>query len=140
MPKMTTEEVVDFLESAFPGSTELFGIEEIGVRSARIRLRFNARHLRPGGTISGPTLMALADTAMWVALLGEVGSDGVSVTTHLSVDFLRRPEPVDVIAETRILKVGRRLATGIVTMYSEGDPEPVACATVTYTVPHPPGG
>lgn len=139
MPQLSTADVSGFLAQAFPGVEDYFVIEEIGDHSARVRSKFTERNLRPGGTISGPTLMALADTAMWVALLGEIGTDGVTVTTHLAIDFLRRPAPKDVIAETRLLKVGRRLATGVVTMYSDGDPLPVATATVSYTVPHPPG-
>jgi len=139
MPGVSKEEVIAFLARAFPGVEEYLVIEEMGDRSSRVRSRFTKRNLRPGGTISGPTLMTLADTAMWVALLGEIGTNEVTVTTHLSIDFLRRPAPCDVIAETKLLKVGRRLATGVVTMYSDGDPEPVATATVSYTVPHPPG-
>jgi len=139
MPGVSKEEVIAFLARAFPGVEEYLVIEEMGDRSSRVRSKFTKRNLRPGGTISGPTLMTLADTAMWVALLGEIGTNEVTVTTHLSIDFLRRPAPCDVIAETKLLKVGRRLATGVVTMYSDGDPEPVATATVSYTVPHPPG-
>ncbi|MFN8037265.1 MAG: PaaI family thioesterase [Acidimicrobiia bacterium] len=139
MPRSSTEEVAAYLAAAFPGVEEFLVVEEVGERSARVRSKFTGRGLRPGGTISGPTLMTLADTAMWVALLGEVGIEGVTVTTHLSIDFLRRPAPRDVIAVTELLKVGRRLATGVVTMYSDADPEPVATATVSYTVPHPSG-
>ena len=80
----------------------------------------------PGGTISGPTLMMLADTAMWVALLGMIGRVPLSVTSHLDIDFLRKPAPADLVAHARLLKLGRRLAVGDVLMYSDGEEQPCA--------------
>jgi uncharacterized protein (TIGR00369 family) len=98
-------------------------------------MRYGDQLLRPGGTLSGPSLMALADTAMWAALLAMIGPVALSVTVNLNIDFLRKPGPVDAIAETRILKLGKRLAVGDVLISSDGDPEPVAHASVTYAIP-----
>ena len=138
MPRMTAEELEQFLYSSFPGTTHrAFKVEEVSDMFAKIRLRYDSRHLRPGGTISGPSLMLLSDTAMYLALLAMIGPVALAVTTNLNINFLRKPEQTDVIAECKLLKLGKRLAVGEVTMYSEGDPEPVAHATVTYSIPPP---
>lgn len=79
--------------------------------------------------------MTLADTAMYIALLGMIGPVALAVTTNLNINFLRKPSQADVIGECRLLKVGRLLAVGEVTMFSDGDPDPVAYATVTYSIP-----
>ena len=102
---------------------------------ARVRMPFQEWRLRPGGTISGPSLMTLADTALWVALLGMIGREPLSVTSHLDIDFLRKPAPADVIAHTTLHKVGKRLAVGDVLMYSDGEEMPCARASVTYAIP-----
>ena len=91
--------------------------------------------LRPGGTVSGPSLMALADLAMWVAVLGMVGPVAMTVTTHLDIDFLRFVGPHDVVADVRLLKLGRRLAVGEVLMTADGASEPCARASLTYAIP-----
>jgi uncharacterized protein (TIGR00369 family) len=136
MPRMSAEELERFLYSHFPHIDDPdFHVEAVEDRFARVRLRYHERHLRPGGTISGPALMALADTATYIALLGMIGPVALAVTTNLNISFLRRPARADVIAECRLLKLGRRLAVGEVAMYSEGDDEPVAHATVTYWIP-----
>lgn len=96
---------------------------------------FNTGRLRPGGTISGPSLMALADTAMWVALLAMIGREPLSVTSHLDIDFLRKPDPADVVARATLHKIGRRLAVGDVLMYSDGETQPCARSSVTYAIP-----
>lgn len=114
-------------------------IEQIGGKAARARFKVGKKHLRPGDTVSGPTLMALADVAMYAALLGEIGLVPLAVTTNLNINFLRKPAQKDVYADARLLKVGKRLAVGEVTLYSEGQPEPVAHVTCTYSIP-PPGG
>jgi uncharacterized protein (TIGR00369 family) len=102
---------------------------------ARIRMPFQTRQLRPGGTISGPSLMALADTGLWVALLAMIGREALSVTSHLDIDFLRKPAAADVIADTVLHKLGKRLAVGTVLMYSDGEDMPCARASVTYAIP-----
>jgi uncharacterized protein (TIGR00369 family) len=133
---MTAEELEQFLYSHFPDSAHrAIAVERVDDKFARVRLRYDQRHLRPGGTISGPSLMMLSDTAMYMALLGMIGPVALAVTTNLNINFLRKPEQADVIAECKLLKLGKRLAVGEVTMFSEGDPEPVAHATVTYSIP-----
>lgn len=136
MPRMTAEELEQFLYSHFPDSAHrAIAVERVDDKFAQVRLRYDPRHLRPGGTISGPSLMMLSDTAMYMALLGMIGPVALAVTTNLNINFLRKPEQADVIAECRLLKLGKRLAVGEVTIFSEGDPEPVAHATVTYSIP-----
>jgi uncharacterized protein (TIGR00369 family) len=137
MPKMTAQEVEDFIFSHFPvkdRQRDLL-VEQIDEMFAQVRILYHEKQLRPGGTISGPTLMALADTAMWAVLLGMIGPVALSVTTNLNINFLRKPEQKDVIAKARLLKLGKRLAVGDVLMYSDGDPHPVAHAMVTYSIP-----
>src|SRR4029079_4808194 len=97
---------------------------------------FEKNHIRPGGTISGPTMMELADFAMYVAVFSAVGPQPLAVTTNLNINFLRKPGKGDLIAEARLLKVGKRLAVGEVTIYSEGASEPVAHVTSTYSIPN----
>ncbi|TNF33053.1 MAG: PaaI family thioesterase [Deltaproteobacteria bacterium] len=98
-------------------------------------LPFSDEHLRPGGTVSGPTLMTLADTAMYFLVLTHVGRQPLAVTSSLHIDFLRRPAARDVHARAELLRLGRALAVGRVVLTSAGDPRPVAHATVTYALP-----
>jgi uncharacterized protein (TIGR00369 family) len=136
MPAMTAVELEQFLYSHFPDSAHrAFKIERVDDMFAQVRMLYNPRHLRPGGTISGPSLMMLSDTAMYMAVLGMIGPVAMAVTTNLNINFLRKPQKSDVIAECKLLKLGKRLAVGEVTMFSEGDREPVAHATVTYSIP-----
>jgi uncharacterized protein (TIGR00369 family) len=104
-------------------------------RGARVRLTPTGDALRPGGTVSGPTMMMLADLAMYAALLASIGWVPLAVTTSLNINFLRKPSLGALIAECRLLKLGKRLAVGEVTIWSEGDDEPVAHATSTYSIP-----
>ena len=137
MPKMTAQEVEDFIFSHFPTRDQQrhFLVEKVEEMSAQVRMVYHEKQLRPGGTISGPALMALADTAMWAVLVAMIGPVALAVTTNLNINFLRKPEQKDVIAEVRLLKLGKRLAVGDVVMYSDGDPQPVAHATLTYSIP-----
>ena len=128
-------QVAAFIDSVWSGALDSFTVEAVAARSARVRLRYAERMLRPGGTVSGPSLMALADTAMWVAVLAAVGPVAMTVTTHLDIDFLRFVGPHDVVGEARILKLGRRLAVGDVLMTADGAAEPCARASVTYSIP-----
>lgn len=138
MNRMTASELEQFLYSHFSDAAHrALRVEHVEDMFARVRLTYDKRQLRPGGTISGPSLMGLADTAMYIALLGMIGPVALSVTTSLNINFLRKPGPTDVIAECRLLKLGKRLAVGEVTMYSDGDPKPVAHATLTYSIPPP---
>lgn len=134
-PVLDADEISAFLVEVFPGAMDHFTIEAVGDMTARVRMRFNEQRLRPGGTISGPSLMTLADTGVWVALLAQIGRVALSVTSHLDIDFLRKADPGDVIGDVRLLKVGRKLAVGTVTMFSEHDDRPVAHASVTYAIP-----
>jgi len=127
--------VTAFIESVWPGALDVVDVVEVGERTARVRLRYQDRMLRPGGTVSGPSLMALADTAMWVAVLGMVGPVAMTVTTHLDIDFFRFVGPHDVVADARLLKLGSRLAVGDVLMTADGSTEPCARASVTYSIP-----
>jgi uncharacterized protein (TIGR00369 family) len=137
MPKMTAQEVEDFIFSHFPTRTQKrhFLVESVGDMIAQVRMVYDERQLRPGGTISGPAMMTLADTAMWAVLVAMIGPAALAVTTNLNINFLRKPEQKDMIAEVRLLKLGKRLAVGDVIMYSEGDTHPVAHATLTYSIP-----
>ena len=100
-----------------------------------MRLPADERHLRPGGTISGPTLMWLTDLSFYLLLLGRLGPVALAVTTNLNINFMRKPEPADLIGEGRLMKLGRSLAVGDFTIWSEGKAEPVAHATLTYSLP-----
>src|SRR5437868_3909068 len=136
MPLMTVEELERFLAAEFPqGFNPQSGlaIEAVGKHGCRVRQRFNASSLRPGGTISGPTIMALADFAMYVAVLAAIGPVRLAVTINLNINFLRKPAQRDLIADARLLKLGKRLATGEILIRSEGEPDVVAHAISTYS-------
>ena len=134
--KMTAEELMVFLDREFPQVTGDFRIEEVGEMRARVRLNVEERHLRPGGTISGPSIFALADVAIYITLLGMIGREALTVTTNCSIDFMRKPAAnTDLIAECRLLKLGRTLAVGDVLIYSDGMSDPVARASLTYAIP-----
>jgi len=136
MTRMNAAELDAFLHREFPQVDEnRFQVEEVRERLVRVRMPYHDGHLRPGGTISGPSLMTLADTAMYIAILALIGPVPLAVTTNLNINFLRRPKPADVLAEARVLKLGKRLAVGDVALYSDGDPEMVAHATLTYSLP-----
>ncbi|BAM89368.1 thioesterase family protein [Bradyrhizobium oligotrophicum S58] len=138
--KMTPADIEAFLHAEFPQAFRTGGdisIESADGRSCRMRQRFNERMLRPGGTVSGPTLMALADFAMYVVLLSAIGPVGLAVTTNLNINFLRKGAAgADVLAEARILKLGKRLAVGEVTLLSGESPDPIAHVTATYSIPN----
>lgn len=125
-----------FLAREFPQVAGQFTVEEVTAEGLRARLIVGAQHLRPGGTISGPSIFALADLAVYLAVLSRIGPVGLAVTTNSSLDFLRKPAPDrDLIADCRLLKLGRVLAVGDVLVRSEGDPAPVARAAMTYSIP-----
>jgi len=135
---MTVDELERFLTAEFPqGFNPHSGlsIEALWERGCRVRQAFRPLSLRPGGTISGPTMMALADFAMYVAVLAAIGPVPLAVTISLNINFLRKPSQRDLTAEARLLKVGKRFATGEVAIRCAGDEEPVAHATATYSIP-----
>jgi uncharacterized protein (TIGR00369 family) len=135
---MSVAELKEFLHEEFP---QAFGSGDITIESADgeacvIRQRYNDRMLRPGGTISGPTLMGLADCAMYVVLLSAIGPVGLAVTTNLNVNFLRKGLPGhDILAAARLLKLGKRLAVGEVNLLSGASRDPIAHVTATYSIP-----
>ena len=110
-------------------------IEDAWHGGCRVRRRFREASLRPGGTISGPTMMGVTDFAMYVAILASIGPVPLAVTTNLNINFLRKPAARDLIAEVKLIKLGKRLAVGEVEMFSEGEEEMVAHATATYSIP-----
>jgi uncharacterized protein (TIGR00369 family) len=137
-PAMSVQELERFLASEFSQAFHPqsgLTIEEVWHGGGRVRQAFQPQFIRPGGTISGPTMMALADVAMYVGILASIGPVPLAVTINLSINFLRKPAARDLIAECRLLKLGKRLATGEVTIHSDGMAEPVAHATSTYSIP-----
>jgi len=111
-------------------------VEQAGDGKARVRQPFRASMIRPGGTLSGPTMMGLADAAMYAAILGQLGRLEMAVTQDLNINFLRRPAPRDLIADCNIIRMGRRSAVLEVWLYSDGEEQPVAHVTGTYALPH----
>ena len=133
---MTIAEMETFLVQEFPQVAGDFGIDRLDADGMTIRLRVADRHLRPGGTISGPSMFALADVAVYLAILSRIGPVALAVTTNCSIDFMRKPAAGrDLLAEVRLLKLGRMLAVGDVLLHSEGDAAPVARAGLTYAIP-----
>jgi acyl-coenzyme A thioesterase PaaI-like protein len=128
------EEIATFLVAEFPQNK--CTVESVGHRTATIRHPVGVGELRPGGTVSGPVLMAAADLALYVAILGEIGIVPLTVTTNLSINFLRKPAgDRDVIGVCKLLKLGKTLVVGEVALYSEGDDVPVAHVVGTYAIP-----
>jgi uncharacterized protein (TIGR00369 family) len=136
--KMAVVELERYLHEQFPQAFHIGGdisIAHADGETCRLRQRYSEAMLRPGGTISGPTLMALADCAMYVVLLSAIGPVGLAVTTNLNINFLRRGAPGDVLADARLLKLGKRLAVGEITLLSGDSPDPIAHVTATYSIP-----
>jgi len=131
--------VTELIDSAFPqihANGRVMEIESVGPDTARVRMRLTERNTRHGGTISGPAMFTLADFSIYVALIGRLGPPAIpSVTSNLNITFLMRPPARDVIAETRLVRVGRRLAYAEVSLYSEGSGEMIAHATGSYAIP-----
>ena len=136
MPKISKEAFQTLIEEQVPLAT-LFGIhtEAIGKGPATLRMHYNPSLIRPGGTIAGPALMAVADVALYAVVQGLIGQVEMAVTTNLTINFLRKPSQNDIMAEARILKLGKRLAVGEVTLFTVGEAEPVAHVTGTYSIP-----
>ena len=131
---MKASEIQTLLQKEFPNYQ--MKVESCGNRHARIIMYIDDSHLRPGGTVSGPSMMLLADLAMYAAILNTIGAVVLAVPTNLNINFLRKPEPErNLVGESTLIKVGKRLIVGEVKIYSEDDPEPVAHATCTYSVP-----
>lgn len=130
-----------FLDRVFPQISDQVRVELVDAQRLVARLRVDDRHLRPGGTVSGPAMFALADVTIYLAILARIGEVALAVTTNASVDFMRKPEAGrDLLAECRILKLGRVLAVGDVLLRSDGVEAPVARCSMTYSIPPVPKG
>jgi uncharacterized protein (TIGR00369 family) len=137
-PAITRKELLDRLRIEFPEAGHAVGdykIEELWRGGCRLRQRYDKRALRPGGTIAGATIMALGDFATYVAVLSAIGWVPLAVTTNLTINFLKKPPGRDLIAEARLLKLGKRLAVGEVGIHADGDDALVAHVTSTYSIP-----
>lgn len=132
---MTTKaDIIDFLKREFPQSKCV--VEEVGSGSATVTQEIGQEHLRPGDTVSGPLLMAVADVALYVAILGAIGIVPLTVTTSLTINFLRKPSPrKPIVGVCELIKVGRTLIVGEVALYSGRGEEMVAKAVGTYSIP-----
>jgi uncharacterized protein (TIGR00369 family) len=139
-PVLSVPEIETFLEEVFPqlhhgGRTVV--VESVGPMTASVRLLANERHLRPGGTISGPAMFMLADVGIYIVILAHIGREALAVTTNLNINFLKKPPHGDMIVHCRLLKLGKRLAVGEATLFADGSDEPVAHAVATYSIPAP---
>jgi len=138
-PVLDIARIEALLDASFPqihsGGRNLV-IEQVGHHTACVRLKTQARNIRPGGTVSGPAMFTLADFAVYVAIIGNLGESGIeAVTTNMNINFLSKPEPRDMTAHVRLLRLGRRLAVGEVEITSDGSPDMVAHAIATYSLP-----
>jgi uncharacterized protein (TIGR00369 family) len=137
-PKLTRKKLEALLRAEFPemfNAESGYALEKLWHGGCRVRRHFHPKSLRPGGTVSGPIMMALADFTMYLAVLSAVGWVPLAATTNLSINFLKRPAPRDLVAEARLIKLGKRLAVGEIAIRSDGAEELVAHATSTYSLP-----
>ena len=134
-PLMSKVDLENFLEKEFPQVSSNFKILNTKPNSLSMLMHISDEHLRPGGTVSGPTMFLLADVSFYLATLSIIGPKSLTVTTNCSINFLRKPNISDLISETRVLKIGKTLSVGDVLIYSEGIKEPVAHASLTYSIP-----
>jgi uncharacterized protein (TIGR00369 family) len=137
-PAISRKELLERLRVEFPEGSNAGGdydIEALWRGGCRLRQRYDQRSLRPGGTLSGATMMALGDFATYVAVLSAIGWVPLAVTTNLTINFLRKPPARDLLAEARLLKLGKQLAVGEVAIRADGADELIACVTATYSIP-----
>ena len=135
MPVLTPAELEAFIAESFPSAPPPIRVESVGDRTIRVRKLFEPTDLRPGGTLSGPALMTMADLVGYLLVAAAKGRVFLAVTTSLHIDFLRKPRPTDVVAEGTLVKLGKRLAVASVELRTAGEDEPVAIASVTYSLP-----
>ena len=134
--KMDATALTAFLAREFGQVAGEFAVERADEAGVTLRLEVAEKHLRPGGTVSGPTIFALADVAMYLAILSRIGPVALAVTVNCAVDFMRKPAAGrDLLGAARVLKLGRSLAVGDVMIFSEGQADPVARASLTYAIP-----
>jgi uncharacterized protein (TIGR00369 family) len=134
-PVMTIGELHDLMQTVFPQVADQFDVTDLRDDGVTVRMFTDDRHLRPGGTVSGPTMFTLADCAFYMATLAMIGPEALTVTTSAHIDFMRKPAPGDLVADARILKLGRTLSVGDVMIHSIHDTKPVAHANMTYSIP-----
>jgi uncharacterized protein (TIGR00369 family) len=136
MSRISAAQFMDLTRKTTP-LAEMFDVEVQSLETglARLRLPHRSNFMRAGGTVSGPALMMLADYSLYAVVMSVAENGEGAVTSNLNTTFMRRPKPAAVIAEARLIRCGKRLAYGEVTMFSEGDQEPVAHATGTYALP-----
>jgi uncharacterized protein (TIGR00369 family) len=133
---LNRDELTAYMTEVFPQIREDFVIDALSEEGVTMRLLTAERHLRPGGTVSGPSMFALADVSVYALVLSRLGKKALAVTTNCSLDFMRKPEAgVDVVARARLLKLGKTLAVGDVHMFSQGSDKMVARSTMTYSIP-----
>ncbi|MEM7711929.1 MAG: PaaI family thioesterase [Pseudomonadota bacterium] len=136
MLKMDVPALEAFLERDFTQLADDFVLERVDLDGIRVRLAVADRHLRPGGTVSGPTMFALADVSVYLAILSRLGPVALAVTTSCAIDFMRKPAAgADLVCDTRLLKLGRVLAVGECLIHSVGVEAPAARASLTYSIP-----
>lgn len=134
-PVMSPEELNAFLDEAFPKVPRAYRVAEVTADGVVLRLPVGEEHERPGGTVSGPTMMGLADGAAWLATLSRIGPVALAVTSNLTINFLRKPPMADIWAHATLLKLGRRLSVCDVHLRSAATDALVAQSTVTYSIP-----
>ncbi|WP_299042203.1 PaaI family thioesterase [uncultured Tateyamaria sp.] len=134
--QMTAPEMNAFLQKVFLEVAGEFLVEDVSEDGVVLRLLVQDRHLRPGGTVSGPAMFGLADVTAYMVTLAHIGPRALAVTTNCSIDFMRKPRAgVDLIAHGRLLKLGKQLSVTDALIYSDGDDKPVARASLTYAIP-----
>jgi len=134
--KMDADALTAFMHEVFQQVADDFAIEHVAENEITMRLNVGYKHLRPGGTISGPSMFALADVAAYLATLAMIGPESLAVTTSCAIDFMRKPAAgVDLIAKAKLLKLGRQLSVTDVLLFSEGKDAPVVRASLTYSIP-----
>ncbi len=133
---MSRDDLTEFMAQEFPEVGGDIVVESVQPFEVTVRMKTDHRHIRPGGTVSGPTIFTLADTSIYLAVLTMIGPRALAVTTSCAIDFIRKPAANrDLIAHARINKLGRVLAVGQVLVYSDGADKPVAQASLTYSIP-----
>ena len=133
--KMNAAELSAFLRLEFPQVADEFEMVELSATRLEVALRVQDKHLRPGGTVSGPSMFALADVAAYLHILALIGPKALAVTTNCGIDFMRKPSAQDLLCKNEVVKLGRSLAVCQSLIYSEGQAQPVARANLTYAIP-----
>ncbi len=131
----TIPQLTAFIQESFPEGVSFGSIEEVGDGWVLMRLPVSDSHLRPGGTVSGPTMMGMADVSIWAALQTKIGPSPLTVTSNLNINFLAKPQPVDMLARARVLRVGKRSGVGECWIYSGSEEQMVAHVTANYSIP-----